>query len=109
MKAARVEFRLTMPGRASWDGNWSGEGRNYTIVRPLNGKTIERLFADKERASWAHRWNDGWCAVIDARIVPKGERFRKSDGFNGYGWMVENIIDHGDPYTRTTRIVDGAK
>jgi hypothetical protein len=72
-----------------------GDGRNYVIVKPLNGKTIARLFGDSGKASWSHFWPDGWCAVIEGRIVPKGERLRKSDGFSGYGWMVDNIIDHG--------------
>jgi len=26
----------------------------------------------------------------------KGERRPPSDGFNGYEWMVSNIIDHGN-------------
>ena len=51
---------------------------------------------------WTHRWDDGWCAGICARVVPKGERLKKSAGFSGYDWMVANIIDHGTPYGKAT-------
>ncbi len=136
---SRVEFRLTMPGRSSWNGRWSGEEKNYTIVRTLSSKTISQLFAivgSSERwlcvkrscgevykhnplsclscgsdvarmvadltatKSWSHRWSDGWCAQVTGRIVRTGERLKKSDSFNGYDWMVDRIIDHGDTYER---------
>jgi len=97
----RVEFKLTMPGsQPSWNGKWSGEGRNYAITRTLSDKAAEALFAGKARPSWGHRWNDGWFASIEARVVPKGERLAKSEGFCGYEWMVANILDHGDTYER---------
>jgi hypothetical protein len=32
----RVEFTLSMPGRSSWNGGWSGEGRHFAIVRTLS-------------------------------------------------------------------------
>jgi hypothetical protein len=46
-------------------------------------------------AAWAHHWSDGWVALVEAQIVPPGKRLKKSAGFNGYEWMVSNIIDHG--------------
>ena len=95
--SVRIEFRLNMPGRASWNGRWSGEGKNYTIVKRLGVRDVARLFGEgkRDRASWSHRWSDGWCAVVEARIVHPGERIKKSDGFSGYDWMVSNIISYG--------------
>jgi hypothetical protein len=33
--SARVEFKLDMPGRGSWDGRWSGEGRLHVALAHL--------------------------------------------------------------------------
>lgn len=92
----RVEFLLTMPGRGSWNGGWSGEGARYAIVRTLPDKQASEL----DGKSWGYSWSDGWHASIRARVVPKGERLKKSAGFSGYDWMVRNILAHGDCYNR---------
>lgn len=106
----RVEFRLAMPGRNSWNGKWSGEGRNHAIVRELSGDQVAKLFDVapesfdllKCRSSWTHRWSDGWMAEVIARVVPVTEALRKSDGFNGYDWMIDNILASGSPYGEVT-------
>lgn len=95
----RIEFRLSMPSRASWNGGWSGAGRNYVIVRTLTDQLADDLLAV---GSWYHRWDDGWGAQITARVMEPGQRKAKSDGFAGYDWMVANIIAYGSPYTTGT-------
>jgi hypothetical protein len=104
-----VEFKLSMPGRSSWDGRWSGEGKNYVIRRELSHDALARLFDAPSgvdltacRRIWTHRWSDGWLAQIAARVVPAGEDLPKSDGFCGYDWMVENILRTGSPYSAVT-------
>jgi hypothetical protein len=94
----KVEFRLSMPNRGSWNGRWSGEGREYLIYKTLSEKTLIRLGIEMSAAgkSWHHCWNDGWTARIRARIMASNERKRKSAGFCGYDWMVENILAYGD-------------
>ena len=91
----RVEFKLTMPGVASWNNSWSGSGKNYIIVRSITDEKAKNLL---DVGYWSHHWNDGWCAGISIREMQKGERRKKSDGFCGYDWMVRNIISHGTPY-----------
>jgi hypothetical protein len=98
--SVRVEFKLDMPGRGSWDGRWSGEGRNYVIVRTMGAKAAAALLEGKPTKSWGYRWDDGWFASITARVLPKGGRLGKSAGFCGYDWMVSNILDHGSPRSR---------
>lgn len=90
----RLEFRLTMPGVGSWNGKWSGEGRNYTLVESVPAEQAADLLAT---GSWLYRWDDGWCARVSVRAMEKGERKKKSDGFCGYKWMVENILRWGTP------------
>jgi hypothetical protein len=97
---SRVEFRLSMPSRGSWNGEWSGAARNYVIVRSLPDIRVSELIGTELSRSWLHRWDDGWCAQITARVMARGERTPKSDGFSGYDWMVANILAHGSPYDR---------
>ena len=101
--SCRVEFKLSMPGRTSWNGGWSGEGKNYSIVRTLDNETASRLLATdyghSAQKSWSHQWSDGWCAVVTARVMLTDEREEKSDGFHGYDWMIDNILKTGSPYS----------
>jgi hypothetical protein len=89
-----------MPGRSSWNGGWTGEGRNYALVRELSDDQVAKLFARGTR--WTHRWSDGWCAEVIARVVPAGEELTKSDGFHGYAWMVDNLLSTGSLYSEVT-------
>lgn len=106
----RVEFKLSMPGRSSWNGGWSGDDRNYAIVLDLAGDELARLFdlppggidLANCRRIWTHRWSDGWIAQVSARVVPDGEELPESDGFNGYDWMISNILAKGDPHGEVT-------
>ena len=92
----RIEFRLTMPSTASANGRWSGEGRNYIIVKTLHDQEAAALLEGKTERTWFHRWEDGWGARVTARILAPGSRRPPSDGFAGYDWMVANILAHGD-------------
>ena len=87
----RVEFRLTMSTVKSWDGRWSGEGCNYTLVRKLTPEQIDRF------TSWTfhHHFSDGWVADVHVREMQPGERTKKSDGFCGYEWMIDNVLEYG--------------
>lgn len=110
MTQYRVEFRLTMPSCPSWNGKWSGEGKNYTVVRELPYEALTRLFGhelndfdlSKCQRIWSHGWSDGWRAMITARLVPVVEELPPSDGFHGYEWMVDNILQNGSPYAEVT-------
>lgn len=87
----RIEFTLSMPGRSSWDGGWSGQGNHYAVVRTLPDAKVAELAG----RSWSYSFGDGWIARVDTREVPKGEHTRKSDGFCGYDWMVTSILERG--------------
>lgn len=92
-KMVSVAFILTMPGAASWNGRWSGEGRLYARVRRISQRR-----ADEIVGSHGYSWSDGWRASVEVRIVDAAESRRLSkhtQGFCGYDWMVNSIIDIG--------------
>ena len=87
----RVEFRLAMPGRGSWNQQWSGDGRSYLLVRDVEDGLAKEL----DGQSWSYAWADGWRAEICARVLSEDETLRPSDGFRGYDWMVVSILRYG--------------
>ena len=96
-------YTLSMPGRNSWNGRWSGEDRIYAITRPIRNSKKAREKADAILAGrrYSYRWPDGWCAAISVSEVSAREAAairRKSAGFCGYGWMVQSIEADGDIY-----------
>jgi hypothetical protein len=99
----RIEFTLSMPGRSSWNGRWSGDGTHYAIVRTLTDKAAAALLKDRDHDSWGYAFGDGWFASVEARVVPASERLKKSASFCGYDWMVESILACGQILTRDRR------
>ena len=90
----RVEFKLTMPSKGSWDNKWSGEARNYTLLRELDDVHASQI----DGRSWSYSWPDGWRAEVSVRVVPEGEAQKPSHGFHGYDWMVESILRYDKIY-----------
>jgi hypothetical protein len=91
----RVEFVLTMPNIGSWNGDWSGEEKHFAVVEHIKDAKVKELFGDRPERSWRHHWDDGWSACVSARLMKKGERTKKSDGFCGYEWMAKSILKIG--------------
>ena len=90
----RVEFKLHMPRRGSWDNRWSGEGKNYTLTRDVENTAALTL----DGRTWAYCWPDGWCAEISARLARDDTEHPPSHGFHGYEWMVDSILRHDKIY-----------
>lgn len=89
-----IQFTLTMPSRGSWDGRWSGEEKLYAVIKRLTKKKEDQL--DGQR--FYHNWSDGWganitCKKVDAKEAAKVRK--KSSGFCGYNWMIDNIVWYG--------------
>jgi len=94
-----LAFTLSMPGVGSWDGRWSGAGRPYVIVRPVRSKAAKE-FAEEilDGSPYRYDFGDGWAASVSVREVDGVEARklrRASAGFCGYGWMVDEIMEHG--------------
>lgn len=88
-----LAFKLSMPGRNSWNGGWSGEGRPFIIVRSFRDKGADRL-----PGRYHYDFGDGWRAAVEVGRVDAAEARklrRQSAGFAGYDWMVDSIVRHG--------------
>lgn len=96
-----LAFELSMPGRNSWNGGWSGEKKRYVIVKSFRGKKREEKAAKiLARGYYSYSWEDGWRAGIEVKQVDAKQAAslrRVSDGFCGYNWMVQTILDYGEP------------
>lgn len=96
-----LAFELSMPGRNSWNGGWSGEKKRYIIVKSFRGKKQEEKAAKiLARGYYTYCWEDGWRAGISVTQVDAKQAAslrRVSDGFCGYNWMVQTILDYGEP------------
>lgn len=100
-----LAFVLTMPCSPTWNGRWSGEGKLYAIVE--NVRKQEQAELVLAGSPYMHRWDDGWVAQIAVKAVDAAEarRLRKQTcGFNGYGWMVRNIISHQQTNDRLKQV-----
>lgn len=92
-----IVFELTMPGVGSWNGKWSGAGKLY--IRTRKEHEVPKDYWNK---SFFYRWDDGWTACVSTIRMPIKEARkleRKSNGFCGYDWMIESIIEYGGIFT----------
>ena len=96
-----LQFTLDMPNRGSWNGRWSGEGNFYAKVVSFsdrNKSNKEKIDSLLKEPYHYYRWNDGWGASvtikeIDAKTARQVKK--KTNGFCGYDWMVNSIINKG--------------
>jgi hypothetical protein len=95
-----IAFTLSMPGVASWNGRWSGEGNSYVRVRSLGrgksaGAREQEIVAE---SPYSYSFGDGWRASVEVRHVDASQARklrRESAGFAGYDWMIDSIVEHG--------------
>lgn len=92
----QLAFILTMPGNNSWNGKWSGDGRLYCVVKSFTKQaTVDKILS---RGSYGYDFGDGWYARVEVRQVD-AEESRKlraaSQGFCGYEWMIDSILEYG--------------
>jgi hypothetical protein len=91
-----ISFELSMPGRNSWNGRWSGESTVYAIVY-----SFRKMPTTFKLGYYSYDFGDGWRAAVTVREVdkPTAKMLKKrSKGFCGYDWMVDSIISDGAIY-----------
>jgi hypothetical protein len=91
-------FVLTMPGKGSWNGKWTGDGEFFARAIPAfrYGKP---LYPNLKEGSYGYFWDDGWSASVKVTFITKSEAMkarRKSKGFCGYDWMISDLMKYGE-------------
>ena len=87
-----MAFELSMPGVASWNGRWTGEGRPYVRVENVT------KMRDVKPGQYGYDFGDGWRAFVTVRQVDGAtarKLRRQSAGFCGYDWMIREIKEYG--------------
>lgn len=106
-----VVFILTMPGVGSWNRKWTGADKLYCRTRsyPFNKKTIltesvlGRVLAYENRS---YDFCDGWIANVRIMVCTAQEKKnydKKSQGFCGYEWMIDEIEKYKRILTKQER------
>jgi len=96
-------FILTMPNRNSWNNKWTGDGRGFYVVKRYTDKSPVLECVDKSNSHY-YNFGDGWGASVEIKRVAREEaaKYKKrSEGFQGYNWMVDQIEEHGRILTRS--------
>jgi hypothetical protein len=89
-----------MPSNNSWNNKWSGEGKLYALVRNIPKARAEEIL---EIGYFHYSFGDGWAAGVDLKQIDckQAEKIRrKSQGFCGYEWMIDEIVRYGKIYGR---------
>jgi hypothetical protein len=97
-----VAYVLTMPNNSSWNGKWSGDGACYARVRTY------RRDAPAEGSHY-YNFGDGWGASVEVSHPDRSEAAqlrRRSKGFCGYEWMIDEIEKLGRIRTLDERSAD---
>lgn len=95
-----LAFELSMPQRKSWNGRWSGEDKRYIITRKFSATGSQKADEILKHGYYYYNFGDGWGAGIDVSLVDAKEAaklLKKSAGFCGYDWMVDTILQYGQP------------
>jgi len=86
-----------MPNNNAWNGKWTGEDNLYVLVRSFNTKNSKAIaMCILEKGYFQYSFGDGWVAAVSVDEIDSKEAMRlkrKSQGFCGYNWMVDSIID----------------
>jgi len=90
-------FTLTMPGVNTWNGHWSGDGKLFCKERTafMRGKAV---FPKLEEGNYGYDFGDGWFANVNVKFVTPTEAkaaMKRSQGFCGYEWMIDDLCRIG--------------
>ena len=105
-----LSFTLSMPNNNSWNDKWSGEDNLYVIIKSFLKRSSVQAQEILDKGSFYYNFGDGWGAGISVKEITSHEAAKlrkKSQGFCGYDWMVNEIIQHGEilgPHRRPKKV-----
>lgn len=103
-----ISFELTMPNVGSWNGIWTGKKTAHFIVKKCSKEQIEKINLKNNKNSFLYDFGDGWTACVKVERIDYTQaplRRKVSNGFMGYEWMVDEIIELGRIKTRSERLI----
>ena len=98
-----VLFELSMPNNNAWNGKWSQADELHCRVRSYpfrkNQKQVcERLKNVLSTTGCYYNFGDGWGAYVSVRECTAAEKTKytkRSAGFCGYDWMIDEFERYG--------------
>jgi len=98
-----------MPNNNAWNHQWTGAGNYYAVVKSFPAKHSHLENVLKRRYHY-YNFGDGWGASVcvnevDSKSAQSAKR--KTKGFCGYDWMVDEICTLGRIKARDERIIRG--
>lgn len=108
-KTYYLQFELFMSKIGSWDGKWSGAGKQYIIIQAVDSNIFNRIITDTSISGnklifnprkYSYDFKDGWeVTIVVSATTSKSLKLNKlyrKNGFAGYEWMVFSIIKHNE-------------
>jgi hypothetical protein len=105
-KKTEALFILTMPKNNSWNNRWSGDDKLLCISKTAFRRN-KPVYPNLKEGNYGYDFEDGWFANVNVKFVTPSEarqQMKKSAGFYGYDWMVDQICQHGRIIPRQERI-----
>lgn len=96
-KKTTALFTLTMPKAGSWNGKWNGEGRVYAKSKVAFSRN-KPIYPELKEGKFYYNWDDGWTACVEVKFVTPLEArkvMKESNGFCGYEWMIDDLLNYG--------------
>lgn len=92
-----VLFELSMPNNNAWNGKWSQADELHCRVRsyPFRSEKLKNVLSTK---GCYYNFGDGWGAYVKVRECTAAEKTKytkKSAGFCGYDWMIDELERYG--------------
>ena len=83
-----LRFEITMPNNNAWNGVDTGNKGGHYAFRNVDKATADKL----DGTNHYYNFGDGW----GANVKVKKERKCKTQGFRGYDWMIDEILEYGE-------------
>ena len=90
-----IAFILSMPNIGRWEGSENLYVRTHSFTTKKEKEKVRELL---KTGYFHYNFGDGWAVGVslDEVNAQEASKLRKaSNGFCGYEWMIDSIIDHG--------------
>jgi hypothetical protein len=106
-----VLFELSMPNNNAWNGKWSQEGKLHCRVRAYPFRKTQKAIDERLKNVLStkgcyYNFGDGWGAYVSVRECAGKEKTaynKRSQGFCGYDWMIDELERYGRILERDER------